>query len=275
MRCAASALDGGVGWGECWCAGWRCGSPRSPGSGVGGPGDGAFTCSAGAGVRVPVRGRGGSGGSRGGRLMGPVRASGPSRRSGGGAEGDLGRAQAVAAAVGRGCRGGPASLLWPAVRRRDQKLHSESPIHGSCPSNGRTPSEREASSRRCARPGGGRACVLVRFPDEAEFRFRNRLFALLLLSPGLERTSADPSMFLNGRSPRDYPCDSGEECIEPRVSTKNQAAKRIALRSLLLASFTLCSSLWPGGGAGIRNSSLNHLFARVRAWRAKGRSRAQ
>jgi len=38
----------------------------------------------------------------GGRLMGPVRASGPTRRSGVFAEGDFGGPQALAAAVGRG-----------------------------------------------------------------------------------------------------------------------------------------------------------------------------
>jgi len=42
----------------------------------------------------------------GGRLMGPVRASGPSRRSGGFAEGDFGGPQALAAAVWRGSEAG-------------------------------------------------------------------------------------------------------------------------------------------------------------------------
>jgi len=64
----------------------------------------------------------------GGRLMGPVRASGPSRRSGGGAEGDFGGTQALAAAVGRGSGGGSVGLLWPGVWQGEQTLHFESHI---------------------------------------------------------------------------------------------------------------------------------------------------
>jgi len=114
-------VDGGEWWGECWSAGWRSagwwfgscvtwlwrGRPRLRS------------------LHVLRRHWSSSSGPRlwgkrrlpGGRLMGPVRASGPSRRSGGGAEGDLGRAQAVAAAVGRGCRGGREVTPRPGMKR--------------------------------------------------------------------------------------------------------------------------------------------------------------